>query len=314
MERSLRGMGWALRPADEALTRALAGDLGLHPVLARCLALRGVRGAPEGLRLLHPDASALHDPYAMLGMDAAVDRLRRAVQAQERVRVVTDYDVDGTTSSLILQSALRQLASHQHRGAADPVSYHIPDRMEEGYGFSVQAAEQAAADGIPLIVTADIGVRDHAAVARARALGVDVIVCDHHLPTGEQAPAGAVAVLCPPQAGCSYPNPQLAACGVSLKLAEALLAEHPRREMLQRSMGKLVALGTVADMVDLLTPENRALVSLGLAALNEDAHSPGLQALLDRAGVARGAATAEDLAWRLGPRVNAAGRVCSFVQ
>ncbi len=239
----------------------------------------------------------------MMGMERAVGRIRLALQKGEAVRIVTDYDVDGTTSSLIIQSCLRAL------GDAQNLSYHIPDRFDEGYGFSVAAARRAIADGVGLIITADIGVRDHEAVSAAAAAGVDVIVCDHHLPAGDAVPADAFAVLCPPQAGCAYPNPALAACGVSLKLAQALLAEHPKREALQRSLLKMAAIGTVADVVDLGTPENRAIVALGLQALRQDRHSPGLVALLEVAGLTEGPISASDLGFRIGPRINAAGRL-----
>ncbi len=242
---------------------------------------------------------------AMAGMGVALARLRRAVRDGERIRIVTDYDVDGTTSSLILQSALRIL------GVTDALSYHIPDRFDEGYGFSVRAADRAADDGVGLLVTADIGVRDHAAVTRAQERGVDVIVCDHHLPDGGVVPADAHAVLCPPQDGCDYPNVSLAACGVSLKVAQALLREHPRYDRFVRSLLKVAAIGTVADVVDLGTPENRAIVALGLEALRHDRHSPGLTALLEVSGVDPSQVQASDLGFRLGPRINAAGRLDS---
>ncbi len=247
-------------------------------------------------------AADLHAPDSILGLPRALERLQRARRERQHIRLVTDYDVDGTTSCLILHAALDRLG-----GAT--ISYHIPDRFTEGYGLSVQAIEKAAADGVHLIVTADIGVRDHGPVARAAELGVDVIVCDHHLPAGESVPAAAVAVLCPPQAGCPYPNKALAACGVSLKLATALLAEDPRRDEILSSLMKLAAIGTVADVVDVFNPENRAIVTLGLEALNRGPHSPGLSALLTVAQARLGEITAETLGWRIGPRINAAGRL-----
>ena len=254
--------------------------------------------------MLRPNLDALHDPFEMYGMQQAVDRLLRAVHDREAVRVVTDYDVDGTTSSLILQAALKILGS-------DNLSYHIPDRFKEGYGFSVLAAETAAADGVKLIVTADIGVRAHAAVTRARELGVDVIICDHHLPAGADVPVDAHTVLCPPQARCSYPNPALAACGVSLKLAQALLSEKPFYDRILHSMLKLAAIGTVADVVDLLTPENRAIVALGIQSLNKGPHNAGLTALLHVSDLEMGSIDSGDLGFRIGPRINAAGRLDS---
>jgi single-stranded-DNA-specific exonuclease len=255
-----------------------------------------------------PELGDLHDPFLMANMDVAVDRVRRAVEHGERVRIVTDYDVDGTTSSLLLQETFRILASRSG-GTGARVDYHIPHRFHEGYGFSLDAARRAVEEGVQLIVTADIGVRDHEAVTAARAGGVDVIIVDHHLPAGASVPADATAVLCPPQAGCPYPNRHLAACGVSLKLAQALLHDHPLRDRILRSMMKVAAIGTVADVVDLAPLENRAIVSLGLDALNRDRHAPGLQALLEVSDLHAGAIDASDLGFRLGPRINAAGRI-----
>jgi single-stranded-DNA-specific exonuclease len=303
--RTFSGRPWALRAAELPGAAALSARTGLPAAAAACLLSRA---GPEADRWLRPAFAHLHDPYAMAGMEVAVARVRRAVERGEHVRIVTDYDVDGTTSSLILQSALRLL------GVAR-LSYHIPDRFVEGYGFSRLAAEQAGADGVGLLITADIGVRDHEAVDRAAALGVDVIICDHHLPAGEAVPERALTVLCPPQVGCGYPNKALAACGVSLKLAQALLSALPRfadpaaLERVLRSMLKVAAIGTVADVVDLSTLENRAIVALGLEELQRGRHSPGLRALLDCAGLKAGPITAEDLGFRVGPRINAAGRL-----
>ena len=294
---SITGRRWSLATLAQSLDHP-----DLPPVAARCLALR--LRAPDGARRwLQPSIEDLHDPYAMAGMDQAIHRVRRAIRDGEQIRIVTDYDVDGTTSSLLLQSTLQLL------GVGDALSYHIPDRFDEGYGFSVQAADKAADDGVGLIITADIGVRDHAAVARAAERGVDVIICDHHLPDGSAVPEQATVVLCPPQDGCDYPNPALAACGVSLKLAQALLREDPRYERILHSMLKIAAIGTVADVVDLGTPENRAIVSLGLEGLRHQRHTPGLSALLEVSGVTPPDVSASDLGFRLGPRINAAGRL-----
>ncbi|MEC7241132.1 MAG: single-stranded-DNA-specific exonuclease RecJ [Myxococcota bacterium] len=294
---------WALKSSDREVLRGLIDQNGCSEELAQCLASRGLRGGESAQRFLQPSSQDFLDPYGILNMQKAVDRLRQAAQHKERIRVVTDYDVDGTTSSLVLQSTLRFLG-------VNAISYHIPDRMIEGYGFSVVAAEKAHADGIDLIVTADIGVKDHAAVARAHALGVDVLICDHHLPSGAEVPEHAI-VLCPPQAGCLYSNKALAACGVSWKLSEALLADHPKREAILLSLLKLVAIGTVADVVDLSTRENRAIVKRGLEQLNAGRHTPGLQALLEVSGLQPGTITSSDLGFRVGPRINAAGRLAS---
>ncbi|MGB0638390.1 MAG: single-stranded-DNA-specific exonuclease RecJ [Myxococcota bacterium] len=298
---SLSGRIWNLREVSSSDTDRLANSLQMHPVAARCLAGR-VTDADLARTWMRPSLDHLHDPHQILGMNIAIERIRRAIADDERIRIVTDYDVDGTTSSLILQGTLRIL------GAGHRVDYHIPDRFNEGYGFSVLAAQQAAKDGVHLIITADIGVRDHAAVDEAKAHGVDVIICDHHLPSGASVPTNATAVLCPPQQGCAYPNKALAACGVSLKLAQALLEEHQQRRPIIRSMLKIAAVGTVADVVDLSTPENRAIVAHGLQGLRHGPHIPGLRALLDVAGL-HDQMTAQDLGFRLGPRINAAGRL-----
>jgi len=298
---SLTGQTWSLREVTLDDARRLENQLQLHPVVARCLAAR-VTDPIQARTWLRPSLDHLHDPALIAGMDIAIDRIKTAIINKERIRIVTDYDVDGTTSSLIIQGTLRLL------GAGNQVDYHIPDRFKEGYGFSEIAANQAGDDGIGLIITADIGVRDHTAVRTASARGVDVIICDHHLPAGESVPTEAVAVLCPPQEGCGYPNKALAACGVSLKLAQALLEDHPKKSAIIRSMLKIAAIGTVADVVDLSTSENRAIVSFGLRSLQSGNHVPGLRALMDVAGL-QGEISASDLGFRLGPRINAAGRL-----
>ncbi len=306
MTLSVSGARWRLREVAQERVDALARAGALAPVVARCLVLRGVEKADEAARFLTPRVADFHDPFAMKGMAAAVARIRQALSRREAVRVVTDYDVDGTTSSLIIQSVLGLLGE-------SPVSYHIPHRMEEGYGFSVAAAEQAVADAVGLIITADIGVRDSAAIGVAAAAGVDVLVLDHHLPRDAEVPAQALAVLCPPQRGCTYPNPHLAACGIAFKLAQALLADlgTGQREILEASLLKMAAIGTVADVVEMGRGENRAMVALGLAALNRGGHRPGLEALLEVAGCTPGTITAEDLGFKIGPRINAAGRLAS---
>lgn len=299
MNLSWTGSRWALLEADATRVAQISAATGLSSVAARCFALRW-EGLPDA-GMLHPGMHHLHDPHLLLNMDRALERLAKAARDGQRLRIITDYDVDGTTSSLILQAALRIV------GPRCTIDYHIPNRFGEGYGFSQEAADQAVADGIDLIVTADIGVRDHASVDRARAGGVDVLICDHHLPAGESVPSNAI-VLCPPQADCSYPNPYLAACGVSLKLAQALLADHPKFEAIFRSLLKLAAIGTVADLVPLTSAENRAIVSLGLAELNRGPHHAGLAELLRVCSI-KGDVTEVDLGFRLGPRINAAGRI-----
>lgn len=299
---SFAGARWTAPAVHPDRVAELRTVTGLSEVAARCLALRWDGDDLPDRGWLDPTLDDLHDPFRMRNMEAAIDQLRSAIRAGRRIRVVTDYDVDGTTSSLILQAALRTLRPDVS------IDYHIPNRFDEGYGFSIRAAEKAAEDGVDLLVTADIGVRDHLAVEAARARGVEVLICDHHLPAGASVPDGAT-VLCPPQVGCSYPNRGLAACGVSLKLAQALLRDHPKRDGILLSLLKLAAIGTVADLVPLSTRENRAIVAVGLAQLNGPRHHPGLAALLQVSGVTPGEIGTYHLGYRIGPRINAAGRV-----
>jgi single-stranded-DNA-specific exonuclease len=302
---SLTGARWTAVSVPDDRIQRIQRSTQMSEVAARCLAARWDgdtldRHLAHGL--LRPDLNHLHDPYLMMGLGEGVERLRYALAEKQHIRIITDYDVDGTTSSLILQAALK-LVNRDVR-----LTYHIPNRFGEGYGFSPIAANKAIEDGVDLIVTADIGVRDHAAVNVARAGGVDVMICDHHLPKGADVPEQAT-VLCPPQIGDTYPNRSLAACGVSLKLAQAMLADHPHAERIVRSLLKLAAIGTVADLVPLTSLENRAIVGLGVHALNEGPHHAGLQALLDVSGLKAGNITERDLGYRVGPRINAAGRL-----
>jgi single-stranded-DNA-specific exonuclease len=305
--RGLTGARWQSPDNDSSLRAALdrlQTETGESRVLLRCLLNRGLSNAEEVRKFLAPEfANHLHSPFLLRDMERAVERLRRAVRDRERIMIVTDFDVDGTTSSVILSNALRLL------GAGDLISCYIPNRFTEGYGLSRQIVERAAADGFQIIVTADIGIKAHAEARMARELGIDLIICDHHLPDGEDVPAEAFAVLCPKgSSGVDYPNKHLAACGVSLKLADALLDGHEKRGAILASLAKLTAIGTIADMVDLSASENRAIVAHGLQALNQRSNNPGLRALLKLAQV-NSPITAFDVGFRIGPRINAAGRI-----
>ena len=302
-ERSFNGACWHY-VSNQNRIQALVSTNHVSEFLASCLAVLDIDpGAPVDT-FLHPSISHLLDPWLMKDMDRAVSRFNDAISNRESIRIVTDYDADGTMSSLILQSVLA-ICGHSR------VSYHIPDRKVEGYGFTCLAAQKAIEDGVSLIVTADIGVRDEPAISMAKKAGIDVIVLDHHLPEGVGVPPSAYAVICPPQPGCNYPNKALAACGISLKFAQALLAEHPRRDQIIRSLLKLAALGTVADVVSLRTTENRAIVSIGLDSLNRDPHKPGLDALLSVSQALPGNIDASTISFFIAPRINAAGRMAT---
>ncbi len=293
---------WLLRDSDPATERKLSHGLGLHPLPARVLAARGFVDPDAAHAFLHPTLDGLNDPYSLAGMGEAVARLRKAIAANEKILVFGDYDVDGTLAVVILIKAI-ELAG----GTAQP---YVPHRLRDGYGMRSDAVSSAAASGFKLIVSVDTGIRASEAVRAARELGLDVIVTDHHLP-GEELPP-AVAVLNPNRADCSYPNKYLCGAGVALQLARALLATlgwPPRRlDRVVASLLKMAAIATVADVVP-LTGENRILVRHGLAGLAQ-VHNAGLRALLEVSGIAEGTAPeASKVAFQIGPRINASGRM-----
>ena len=290
---------WAVRGYDEAQARTLAAASGLSPVVAGLLAARGVETKSDVERLLHPALAQLLDPALMLGMDDAVARVLRAIDHGEPILVYGDYDVDGTTGTVVLRRALSLLGAR--------TGFHVPHRFTEGYGIRQDVLERAQLDGYKLIISVDCGIRAHEPLVWAQANGLDVIVTDHHLPDeGEGAPP-AFAVLNANQRGCNYPDKHLAGVGVAFKLAHALLRARGREHLIKGFL-KVVAIGTVADVAPLVG-ENRAIVSLGLADL-PNATNPGLRALMEVAGCGDGhSMRCSDLGFRLGPRINAAGRM-----
>jgi single-stranded-DNA-specific exonuclease len=293
---------WVVRPAaDRGRAAALASALGLSPTAAALLVARGAETVDAARALLSPTLAQLHDPFLMLGMREAADRVRRAVAAGERILIYGDYDVDGTTGAVVLRRALDVLGAR--------TGYHIPHRFTEGYGIRRDVLERARAEGYTLAISVDCGIRAFEPLEWARANGLDVIVTDHHLPDeGEGAPP-AFAVLNPNQRGCPYPDKNLAGVGVAFKLAHALFRECGKEKLIPGFL-KVVAIGTVADVAQLVG-ENRAIVSLGLADLHK-ATNPGLRALLEVAGCGDGRKLrAFDLGFRVGPRINAAGRMDS---
>ena len=292
---------WRVPRVDEALACGLAERLGVSRVLARLLVARGYDAATAE-RFLSPSADDLHSPWLMSGMELAARRLRRAIDQREPILLCGDYDVDGTLAVVVLLTAIR-LAG----GEAD---YHVPHRIKDGYGIRPEVVERAAASGVRLLVSVDTGIRAVEAVQRASALGIDVIITDHHLPEGDLPPA--LSVLNPNRPGCRYPNKDLCGAGIAYKLATALLEglDWPpgKAERVSQSLLKLVAVATVADLVP-LREENRVLVALGLAGLRERKH-PGLAELLRVAGIAAGEApSARQVGFQIGPRINAAGRM-----
>jgi len=293
---------WITAPLDEAAARGLARELGITEPAARVLWGRRYRTAAEARYFLHPQLGDLHEPALMAGLSAAVRRLMGAIERREKILLYGDYDVDGTMSVVLMTKAIELLGGTS--------SYYVPHRLKEGYGMRPEVIDQAAADGVNLIVSVDTGIRAGAVVRHANSLGIDCIVTDHHLPEEEMPPA--VAVLNPNQPGCPYPNKELCGAGVALKLAQGLLAASAmgaeRQRRLLESFLKLTAIATVADVVP-LTGENRVIVRHGLAGLDRTPNI-GLRALLDVAGFGPGATpTARQVGFQIGPRINAAGRM-----
>jgi single-stranded-DNA-specific exonuclease len=292
---------WILPALPQDEIARLAAELGMGAPAAAVLYGRGLRDAEAAARFLHPSLEDLHDPRLLLGMDAALARLLRAIRDREKILIYGDYDVDGATSVVILKTAI-ELAG----GLAD---YHVPHRLIDGYGMRPEVIEAAAQEGVRLIVSVDTGIRAARVVERAAALGLDVIITDHHLPDAELPPA--LAVLNPNRPGCPYPEKNLCGVGVAFKLVQGLLAtlDRPaaRIRRTTESFLKLVAIGTVADVVP-LTGENRIIVKHGLEGLRE-VRNPGLRALLDVAGFTGTIPSARDVAFRIAPRINAAGRM-----
>jgi single-stranded-DNA-specific exonuclease len=269
---------------------------------ARVLARRGFGDPAAARRFLSPSLADLHSPALLRDMEPAVDRLLAAIRNHEKILIYGDYDVDGTLAVILLLKTIEL--------AGGSAGYHVPHRLKDGYGMRAEVVEQAAAEGVRLIVSVDTGIRAAAVVERAGELGIDVIVTDHHLP--ESALPRALAVLNPNRPDCAYPEKDLCGAGVAFKLAQGLVARldwaPAKVQRISASLLKLVAIATVADVVP-LTGENRAMVKHGLAGLS-DPRNPGLRALFQVAGLTAGAApTARQVAFQIGPRVNAAGRM-----
>lgn len=295
----MKAKRWIVREHDAERAASLARVLGVSPILAALLITRGYADERAARVFLSPTYDQLHEPYSMLGMKEAVARLQHAITNGERVLIYGDYDVDGTTGTAILLRALKLLGAN--------VGFHIPHRFTEGYGIQQAGLEKAFADGCKLVVSVDCGIRAHEPLYWARQVGLDVIITDHHLPDEKEGAPPAFAVLNPNQVGCAYPDKNLAGVGVAFKLVHALFREHGREAQVPAFM-KVVAIGTVADVAK-LTGENRTIVAIGLKDLARVAN-PGLKALISVAGCGDGKGmTAYDLGFRLGPRINAAGRM-----
>lgn len=297
-------MRWVLKSVDERLVARLAADAAISPVFARLLVSREIGDANAVSRFLAPSLEHLHSPYLMKGMRVAVERIQRAIAHSERILIYGDYDVDGTTAIVILKRAI-EIAG----GAAE---FHVPHRIRDGYGMKDDVIERAAAAGVRLVISVDTGIRAHDAAEAARRVGLDLIVTDHHLPEDGKPLPRALAVINPNQPDCEYPCKQLCGAGIAFKIAQALLEardEQDARRRLLPSFLKMAAIATIADAVP-LTGENRTITKLGLLGLR-DPRNPGLRALMTVSQLAdkQRQLSASDVAFRIAPRMNAAGRM-----
>lgn len=295
-------MRWSFSNPDAAQVEALSAEANVSPLLALLLALRGITAA-NAATFLSPSLDHLHSPYLMRGMTAAVERLSAAIANKEGILIYGDYDVDGTTAVVILKTAIELCG-----GAAD---FHVPHRIKEGYGIKDDVIERAAAGGIKVVISVDTGIRAFQAAETARRVGIDLIVTDHHLPEAHEGVPNAWAVLNPNQQGCDYPCKELCGAGVAFKIAQALFAkfkDSADQAKLIPSFLKMVAIATIADAVPLVG-ENRTIARLGLEGLRRPVNG-GLKALMEVSGLTgQRAIGAGDVGFRLGPRINAAGRM-----
>ena len=288
---------WVVKEkGDTAVVKHLAGALGVSESLANLMAQRNISSADEAKAFFNPSLEYLHDPFLMKDMNIAVDRISTAVKKNERILVYGDYDVDGTTAVALMYSFLKDQYSN--------VEYYIPDRYKEGYGVSFQGLDFAYQNNCKVVITLDCGIKAVEKVKYARTKGLDVIICDHHYP-GDEIPK-ELAVLDPKQPSCSYPYKDLSGCGVGFKLIHAYSRVHgiPFSEIAHYL--DLVAVSIASDIVP-ITGENRVLAYFGLKRLNECPRT-GLREIIRESEVTK-ALTIEDVVFKIGPRINAAGRM-----
>ncbi len=289
---------WVIKaPGNEEEITSLASELGIERPLAQLLTQRNIKTYKEAKEFFRPDLSNLHDPFLMKDMDRAIQRILEAIQAGEKVMIYGDYDVDGTTAVALVYSCFKDHFKD--------IDYYIPDRYDEGYGISFKGIDYAAEHGFSLIIALDCGIKAVDKIDYAGEKGVDFIICDHHNP-GDKIP-NAVAVLDPKQEGCSYPYKELSGCGVGLKLVQAYGIKTGLDANKIYDYLDLVVVSIASDIVP-ITGENRIMAHFGLKKLNADP-SIGLKAIKEVAGIDRTGITIEDIVFKIGPRINAAGRM-----
>ena len=284
-------------PTEAAAQAALAREVGIHPALGKLLFDRGITTAQQARHFFRPQLTELHDPFTMNDMQVAVDRLNLAMGRKERIMVYGDYDVDGCTAVALVYKFLQQFYSN--------IDFYIPDRYEEGYGISKKGIDFAAQTGIGLIIVLDCGIKAVEEIAYAKSLGIDFIICDHHVPD-EVLPC-AVAILNPKRLDNHYPDVNLSGCGVGFKFMQAFAASNGIEFNKLTSLLDLCSVSIASDIVPIMG-ENRILAYHGLRCLNANP-SIGLQAIIEVCGLADRELTMNDIIFKIGPRINASGRM-----
>lgn len=284
-------------PGEEAEGRRLAEELGMHPVFGRMLRERCIYTAAAARRFFRPQLTDLHDPFLMNDMQVAVERLNLAIARKERIMVYGDYDVDGVTSVALVYRFISRYYSN--------IDYYIPDRYEEGYGVSKRGIDYAAETGVRLIIVLDCGIKAVEEITYAKECGIDFIICDHHVPDEVLPPA--VAILNPKRRDNHYPYTHLSGCGVGFKFMQAFAADNGIEFNRLHELLDLCAVSIASDIVP-VTGENRILAYHGLRRLNSNP-SIGLQAIVEVCGLADRELTMNDIIFRIGPRINASGRM-----
>jgi single-stranded-DNA-specific exonuclease len=294
---------WKIKACDEEpQIKLLAADLNINETLATLLIQRGIRTYDEAKAFFRPSLNDLHDPFLMTDMDKAVERLSEAIEKKQKILVYGDYDVDGTTAVSLVYSFIRKL--HKE------VDFYVPDRYKEGYGVSYDAIEYAALNGYNLIIALDCGIKAVDKVEFAKGRSIDFIICDHHTP-GDELP-NAYAVLDPKRSDCNYPYNELSGCGVGFKLLQAYCIKHNIDQKEVYEYLDLCVVSIASDIVP-ITGENRVLAHFGLKKLNENP-TTGIESIIRIAGVENKELVIEDIVFRIGPRINAAGRIESGSQ
>jgi len=289
---------WILKEAADAeKVGRLATEVGIDKVLADLLVKRGVNSFEQARAFFRPSLQDLHNPFLMKDMDIAVERLHQAISSGEKILVYGDYDVDGTTAVALVYSFLLRFTQN--------VDFYIPDRYDEGYGVSYKGIDWAAEGGFSLIITLDCGIKAIDKVAYARSKGLDMIICDHHLP--EESLPQAVAVLDPKREDCDYPFDDLSGCGVGFKLVQAYSQKYNIDFETLIPLLDILAVSIASDLVSMVG-ENRVLAHFGLKQINENP-CKGLQAMIQLSNVEPGHVTVDDIVFKIGPRINAAGRM-----